>query len=130
MCLNNMKISTELEKRIKDIILSTPYDIYSQEAETVNESVYELVDTRTIFDKDSQENKQTRYIGSVNMFIASSLVCYVLFNLNNIEDLSDEQLDSFAVIWKEFIEQQMSARFIRPIETIAREKIKVIVDNT
>lgn len=125
-----MKISAELETKIKEILLSKPYDIYSQETETVNESAYELVISRTIFDKESQENTQTRYIGSVNMFIASSLMCYVLFNMKNIEDLSDDQLNDFAVKWKDFLERQVSARFIRPIEMIAREKIKVIVDNT
>lgn len=113
--------------KIKDILESTPLDIYSEESDTVNEANFELVESRYSVDKLLDED---RYIGSANMFIAASLVCYDYFDFTVINDLTEEQLDEFYAIWKDVINELKEQRFIRDIGLLSKNNIKVVVDNT
>lgn len=113
--------------KIKEIISSTPLDIYSEENETVNESNFELVHSR--FTKDSLA-PEDRYIGSANLFLAASLVCYDYFNCESIDELSDEDLEEFQTVWKGILSELKKERFIREIGLLSRDSIKVVVDNT
>lgn len=121
------KISDELLVKIKDLLISQPLDIYSHNSETINEANFELVDSR--YEENSLE-EEARYIGSANMFIAASLACYVHFNCREIDDLSDEELTEFAQVWSGILEILKEQRYIREIGLLAKEKIKVVVDNT
>ncbi len=121
------KISNELLIKIKDLLISQPLDIYSQDSDTINESNFELVDSR--YEEDSIE-EEARYIGSANMFIAASLACYVYFDCKGIDELSDDELTEFADAWNNILEILKEQRYIREIGLLAKEKIKVVVDNT
>lgn len=120
-------MSTQLMNKIKDILVSTPLDIYSESSDTINEANFELVSSRFSEDKLSEED---RYIGSANMFIAASLVCYDYFDFTTIDDLTEEQLDEFYLVWKDVIEELKKERFIREIGLLSKNNIKVVVDNT
>lgn len=120
-------ISNELLIKIKDLLLSQPLDIYSEDSDTVNESNFELVDSR--YDEDSIE-EEARYIGSANMFIAASLACYAYFDCKELDDLSDDELTEFADSWNNILEILKEQRYIREVGLLAKEKIKVVVDNT
>lgn len=120
-------MANELINRIKDILVSSPLDIYSDESETVNEANFELVTSRFTEDSLSEED---RYIGSANMFIAASLVCYDYFDFTTIDDLTEEQLNEFYLIWKDVVDVLKKERFIREIGLLSKSNIKVVVDNT
>jgi len=120
-------MSIQLIDKIKDILISTPLDIYSESSDTINEANFELVSSRFSEDKLSQED---RYIGSANMFIAASLVCYDYFDFTTIDELSEEQLDEFYLVWKDVIDELKKERFIREIGPLSKSSIKVVVDNT
>lgn len=120
-------MTNKLIQKIKDILESTPLDIYSESSDTVNEANFELVNSRFEKDKLSDED---RYIGSANMFIAASLVCYDYFDFTTIDDLTEEQLDEFYLVWKDVIEVLKKDRFIREIGLLSKNNIKVVVDNT
>lgn len=120
-------MSNILIDKVKEILLSTPLDIYSEAEETVNEANYELVSSR--FDKDTL-SQADRYIGSANMFIAASLVCYDHFDFSRIDDLTEEQLEEFYTVWKSVISLLKEQRFIREIGLLSKNNIKVVVDNT
>ncbi len=113
--------------KIKEILASTPLDIYSEESDTINEANFELVASRFTEDSLSEED---RYIGSANMFIAASLVCYDYFDFARIDDLSEEDLNEFYMVWKDVVEVLKKERFIREIGLLSKNNIKVVVDNT
>lgn len=120
-------MTNKLIQKIKDILESTPLDIYSDSSDTVNEANFELVNSRFENDKLTEED---RYIGSANMFIAASLVCYDYFDFTTIDELTEEQLDEFYLVWKDVIEELKKDRFIREIGLLSKNNIKVVVDNT
>ena len=120
-------MTNKLIQKIKDILESTPLDIYSDSSDTVNEANFELVNSRFENDKLTEED---RYIGSANMFIAASLVCYDYFDFTTIDELTEEQLDEFYLVWKDVIEELKKDRFIREIGLLSKKNIKVVVDNT
>ena len=120
-------MTNKLIQKIKDILESTPLDIYSESSDTVNEANFELVNSRFETDKLTEED---RYIGSANMFIAASLVCYDYFDFTTIDELTEEQLDEFYLVWKDVIEELKKDRFIREIGLLSKNNIKVVVDNT
>lgn len=120
-------MTNKLIQKIKDILESTPLDIYSESSDTVNEANFELVNSRFEKDKLTEED---RYIGSANMFIAASLVCYDYFDFTTIDELTEEQLDEFYLVWKDVIEELKKDRFIREIGLLSKGNIKVVVDNT
>jgi hypothetical protein len=120
-------MSEQLIEKIKEILTSTPLDIYSEESDTVNEANFELVASR--FTKDSL-SEEDRYVGSANMFIAASLVCYDYFDFATIDDLSEEELNEFYLVWKDVVEVLKKDRFIREIGLLSKNNIKVVVDNT
>ena len=120
-------MTNKLIQKIKDILESTPLDIYSESSDTVNEANFELVNSRFETDKLTEED---RYIGSANMFIAASLVCYDYFDFTTIDELTEEQLDEFYLVWKDVIEVLKKDRFIREIGLLSKNNIKVVVDNT
>ena len=120
-------MTNKLIQKIKDILESTPLDIYSESSDTVNEANFELVNSR--FEKDNL-TEEDRYIGSANMFIAASLVCYDYFDFTTIDELTEEQLDEFYLVWKDVIEELKKDRFIREIGLLSKNNIKVVVDNT
>jgi len=120
-------MTNKLIQKIKDILESTPLDIYSESSDTVNEANFELVNSRFENDKLTEED---RYIGSANMFIAASLVCYDYFDFTTIDELTEEQLDEFYLVWKDVIEELKKDRFIREIGLLSKNNIKVVVDNT
>jgi hypothetical protein len=113
--------------KIKEIILSSPIDIYSEESDSITEANYELVNSR--FSKDSK-SEEARYIGSANMFIAASLFCYDYFDTESIEELSEDQLNEFYISWQELISQLKEERFLRNTGLLSKNSIKVVVDNT
>jgi hypothetical protein len=113
--------------KIKEILLSSPLDIYSDEDDTINEANYSLVNTR--FDEDSL-SEEDRYVGSANMFIAASLICYDCFDFLNISDLTEEQLDEFYSIWRDIVATLKKERFIREIGLLSKNNLKIVVDNT
>lgn len=113
--------------KIKEILVSSPLDIYSDEDETINEANYELVSSR--FDEDSL-SEEDRYIGSANMFIAASLICYDHFNFDSINELTEEQLTEFYSIWHEIVAELKKERFIREIGLLSKNNLKIVVDNT
>ena len=120
-------MTNKLIQKIKDILESTPLDIYSESSDTVNEANFELVNSRFETDKLTEED---RYIGSANMFRAASLVCYDYFDFTTIDELTEEQLDEFYLVWKDVIEELKKDRFIREIGLLSKNNIKVVVDNT
>ena len=120
-------MSEQLIEKIKEIILSTPLDIYSEEDDTISEANFELVASRFTEDSRSEED---RYVGSANMFIAASLLCYDYFNFTVINDLTEEELDEFYSVWKDVVEVLKKERFIREIGLLSKNNIKVVVDNT
>ena len=120
-------MTNKLIQKIKDILESTPLDIYSASSDTINEANFELVNYRFEKDKLTEED---RYIGSANMFIAASLVCYDYFDFTTIDELTEEQLDEFYLVWKDVIEELKKDRFIREIGLLSKNNIKVVVDNT
>jgi hypothetical protein len=122
-----MITNTLLLEKIKDLLESDPLDIYSRDTETVNETNFELVDSR--YEEDLQE-EEDRYIGSANLFIAASLACYEHFDCTSIDNLTDKQLSDFVTVWAELLKYLKEDRFIRDIGLLSKEKIKIVVDNT
>lgn len=118
-----MTANTALLDKIKEILESDPLDIYSRDTETINESNFELVESR-------YEDEDDRYIGSANIFIAASLACYEYFDATNIDDLTDAQLEEFVSSWTNILNNLKQDRFIRDIVLLSKEKIKIVVDNT
>jgi hypothetical protein len=120
-------MTNPIYNKIKEIIASTPLDIYSEENETVNESNFELVHSR--FEKDTG-SKEDRYVGSANLFLAATLVCYDYYECESIDELSDEELEDFQHIWRGLLNKLKQDRFIREIGLLSKNNIKVVVDNT
>jgi hypothetical protein len=72
-------IDAKLFEYIKQVIASGPADIVSEEFESISHSSFELVEPRELDDEEEidedEDEDLTRYIGSVNLFIAAALVC-------------------------------------------------------
>ncbi len=108
--------------KIKEILSSDPLEIYSAEEETVGESNFELVDSR--------DKNDSRVIGSANMFIAATVAYYIKIEEETVREFSEEELEDFAAHWNSILDLLKEQRFLREIELLARQKIKVVVDNT
>ena len=52
------------------------------------------------------------------------------FDFTTIDELTEEQLDEFYLVWKDVIEELKKDRFIREIGLLSKNNIKVVVDNT
>ena len=108
--------------KIKEILLSPPLDILSSDEDTITESVFELV---------SKRDDGSIYIGSANMFIASSLTCYVSLGYDEIKAVSDEDLDNFATYWNSILVSLQNEKFIRYTkENRISNTLNIAVDNT
>lgn len=108
--------------KIKEILLSPPLDILSSDEDTITESVFELV---------SKRDDGSIYIGSANMFIASSLTCYVSLGYDEIKAVSDEDLDNFATYWNSILVSLQNEKFIRYTkENRISNMLNIAVDNT
>ena len=118
------KVPDSIIEKVKEILLSQPLEIYSAEESTVGESNYELVNSRVKTDLDD------RIIGSANLFLAATLSYYVKINEKTVRDFSEEELEDFADYWKSILNILTEERFLREIQQFARQKIKVVVDNT
>lgn len=118
------KVPDSIIEKVKEILLSQPLEIYSAEESTVGESNYELVNSRIKTDLDD------RIIGSANLFLAATLSYYVKINEKTVRDFSEEELEDFADYWKSILNILTEERFLREIQQFARQKIKVVVDNT
>ena len=124
-----------LLEHIKNILLSEPLDIFSEEDETLSQSSFELVTARQksdfedYDDEDEDFEELSRYIGSANLFIAAAIVCDVTSNGKSINTLNDEELEIFNKKWKSLINQLKEERFIRELQPIAHSKIKLVVNN-
>jgi hypothetical protein len=128
-----------LLEHIKNILLSEPLDIFSEEDETLSQSSFELVTARQksdfedydYEDEDDDEDFEelSRYIGSANLFIAAAIVCDVTSNGKSINTLNNEELEIFNKKWKSLINQLKEERFIRELQPIAHSKIKLVVNN-
>jgi hypothetical protein len=114
-------IPTELVDYIKELLISDPVDIYSEEEETVNESNFELVEPRT--------NDFGRYIGSANIFISAFLVCDEATNGESLNNLTDVNKRKFETEWVSLLDLLKTERFIREKQQLAHSKIKLVVDN-
>ncbi len=125
-------IDEVLIKHIKELLLSAPLDIFSEEDETVSQSSYELVEPRTLdilVDDEYDDEEISRIIGSVNIFIAASIVCDEVTQGKSLSKLNDEDLNKFQDYWRTIIDQLVSERFMRETQEVAHKKIKLIVDN-
>ena len=86
-----------LLEHIKNILLSEPLDIFSEEDETLSQSSFELVTARQESDfedydeEDEDFEELSRYIGSANLFIAAAIVCDVTSRGKSISTLNDER---------------------------------------
>ena len=124
-----------LLEHIKNILLSEPLDIFSEEDETLSQSSFELVTARQESDfedydeEDENFEELSRYIGSANLFIAAAIVCDVTSRGKSISTLNDEELEIFNKKWKSLINQLKEERFIRELQPIAHSKIKLVVNN-
>jgi hypothetical protein len=124
-----------LLEHIKNILLSEPLDIFSEEDETLSQSSFELVTARQESDfedydeEDEDFEELSRYIGSANLFIAAAIVCDVTSRGKSISTLNDEELEIFNKKWKSLINQLKEERFIRELQPIAHSKIKLVVNN-
>lgn len=111
-----------LINKIKEILLSPPLDILSADEDTITESVFELV---------SKRDDGSIYIGSANMFIASSLTCYVSLGYDEIKAVSDEDLNNFATYWNSILVSLQNEKFIRYTkENRISNMLNIAVDNT
>jgi hypothetical protein len=122
-----INIPDKLLEKIKEILVSEPFDIFNEENETITEGNLELVDSR--YDTDSLE-LEDRYIGSANIFIAASLLTFAMLNEKSIRDLSDEELELSSKYWEFVVDKLKSDRFIRDDSELVKEKIKLVIDNT
>lgn len=120
-------IPDNLLEKIKDILESEPLDIYDSDNETITESNLELVESR--YETDFLEESD-RYIGSANIFIAASILAYIILGESKIRTLSDEELETSSQYWDFLVEQLKRERFIRDTKLQANERIRVVVDNT
>jgi hypothetical protein len=121
-----------LINHIKKILLSAPLDIYSEEEETVSQSSYELVEARhlDITEDDYEvEEEYSRVIGSVNLFIAASIVCDEVTQGKSLAKLTEEDLDNFNTYWRSIIDLLVGQRFMRETQQVAHGKLKLIVNN-
>ena len=124
-----------LLEHIKNILLSEPLDIFSEEDETLSQSSFELVTARQESDfedydeEDEDFEELSRYIGSANLFIAAAIVCDVTSRGKSISTLNDEELEIFNKKWKSLINQLKEERFIRELQPISHSKIKLVVNN-
>ncbi len=111
---------------IRSVLSSNPVDIFSTEEDSVNHSCFELVDPRTF---SESEYLDSRYIGSANMFIVASIICYEVTEGKGLGDIKDEDLDIFQNKMNDITEKLKKERFIREIQPVAHSKIKLVVDN-
>ena len=123
-------IDTPLVEYIKQLLLSTPADIVSEEQESISHSSFELVEPRELEDDDDDEEEDlTRYIGSVNLFIAAALVCDEVTQGRSLQRLDDADSQKFESAWRSVINRLKEERFIRETQLVAHGKIKLVVDN-
>jgi hypothetical protein len=128
-------INNVLLDYVKEVLISEPLDIFSEENETVSQSVFELVEPREYDiefltdDDEDDEEKNLRYIGSGNVFIAASIVCDEATDGQILAFLNESDLDKFNFVWKSLINHLKEERFIREIQPVAHSKIKLVVDN-
>lgn len=110
--------------KIKEILESEPLDLYDPDTETASESIYELIDPR-----EQEDETDNRYVGSANLFIASTFAFFVLFKNAEIEKATDEELEEFSVLWKEIVSKLIEHKFIRSHSSHARKGIKLVINN-
>lgn len=111
-------MNVKLIEYIKSIIESEPYDILADDETSVTESSFELVNSR--------DSEYDRYIGSVNIFIAASLLCNEIYKGKYISALNNDELDEFNKQWSFLINFLKTEKFIRDIASVARTKIKLV----
>jgi len=125
-------IEQKLFEYIKQVIASGPADIVSEEFESISHSSFELVEPREIDEDEIDEDEDedlTRYIGSVNLFIAAALVCDEVTQGRSLQKLNKTDSAKFESAWRSVINQLKEERFIRETQPIAHSKIKLVVDN-
>lgn len=123
-------IDTPLVEYIKQLLLSTPADIISEEQESISHSSFELVEPRELEDEDDEDEEDlTRYIGSVNLFIAAALVCDEVTQGRSLQKLNEADSQKFEFAWRSVINRLKEERFIRETQLVAHSKIKLVVDN-
>jgi len=128
-------IEQKLFEYIKQVIASGPSDIVSEEFESISHSSFELVEPREIDeDEDEEEDDEewedlSRYIGSVNLFIAAALVCDEVTQGRSLQNLNKTDSAKFESAWRSVINQLKDERFIRETQPVAHSKIKLVVDN-
>ena len=135
--------NTLLLEHIKKLLLSDPLDIYSDEDDTVSQSSYELVSTRTltttttIVDSDYYEELDlddntdlSRGIGSAIFFIAAAIVCDEVTHGKSLSGISEEDLLVFQEAWRNIINILLGERFMRETQETAHSKIKLVVNNS
>jgi hypothetical protein len=130
-------IEQNLVDYVKKILLSDPVDIFYEEQESISHSSFELVDPREVLDDGDEEDKEyeeddedlTRYIGSVNLFVAAALVCDEVTHGRALQKLNKADSAKFEPAWRFLINQLKEERFIRETQLVAHSKIKLVVDN-
>lgn len=122
-----MEVPEKLIDRIKLILESEPFDIYSEDTETISEGNIQLVNSR--YEEDSLE-EEDRYIGSANIFIAASLLVYAMLNEREIRELSEEEIELSSKYWELVVSKLKSDRFIRDDRELVRDQIRLVIDNT
>ena len=129
-----MTIYNQLIKEVKDIILSIPINIYSEEHEIVLEaSQFELVNKREVTLLDGQ-SFQSKRIGMVNIIIASNYViknCKEELRKLNPTTYNDEFDDRIKEVWENIMEDLEEHKVIkRTPEYIRENMIGLVTDNT
>jgi len=128
-------IDNSLFEYIKQLLLSTPADIVSEGNESISHSSFELVEPRELEDEDESDYDEdewedlTRYIGSVNLFIAAALVCNEVTSGRSLQKLNDADSQKFESAWRSVINRLKEERFIRETQLVAHSKIKLVVNN-
>lgn len=112
-------ISEKLESKLKEIILTDPYDIYHPDLiESFSHSTLELCSAR--------DNEFERAIGSANLYIACEILDFEVQKFYKVERGSTY----FYEAWSKFINHLKTSKFLKDTPETTRQGFKLVVDNS
>ena len=113
-------VSEKLEKKLKEIILTDPYDIYHPDSfsENFSTSSLELCSAR--------DNEFEKAIGSANLYIACEILDFEVRKFYKAERGSVH----FYEAWSSFIGYLKESNFVKDTPETTRQKFKLVVDNS
>lgn len=123
-----MSIYSKLLEEIKELLIQTPIDIYSEEHEvSLTNNRFELVEEREV--KLDDISFKTKKIGLANLTWAQQHILNVYTENFNSDD-PEATRQSCEVIWEAITEDLENKRIIRTFPEIKREEsIKLVVSN-